>query len=88
MLQKLINALQIWEIYLNNRKFVSDWLDKAEDLVKENDDRTGIEEQKLFFEPLNESVIENFEKSGKELLKILPSEKQVHYFFRIIAKFF
>lgn len=79
ILQKMTNALRCWEKYLKDKEFITDCLDKAEGLAKERgvENKQAIEQRKMFFQKLNENILQGLINSAKDLQNILPSESQV-----------
>ncbi|KAK6636175.1 hypothetical protein RUM43_009828 [Polyplax serrata] len=76
--QKLTNALHYWEEFLKNKELITDWLDKAENLLKETqvDTKQGIDQRKKFFQQINENTFRNLVMTEKELRNYIPPESQ------------
>lgn len=76
--KKLHNAAKSWNDFKEHERIVSEWLTHAESMLNERhlDSRHAIEQQKQFFENVNERWMNELVKSAQELLKVLPSDEQ------------
>ncbi|KAL5279677.1 hypothetical protein ACFFRR_003964 [Megaselia abdita] len=75
---KLQNAAKSWNDFKEHERIVSEWLTHAESMLNERhlESKHAIEQQKQFFENVNERWMNELVKSAQELLKVLPADEQ------------
>lgn len=76
--QRLLDADGCWSAFRDNERIVTDWIYKAEVFLTERhiQSSTMIEERKIFFESVNNNLMNNLLTSGQNLLKTIPMEEQ------------
>lgn len=82
--------MHYWEEFLKNKELINDWLDKAENLLKETqvDTKQDIDQRKKFFQQINENTFRNLVMTEKELRNYTPPESQVRFligYFKFIV---
>ncbi|XP_017768073.1 PREDICTED: nesprin-1 [Nicrophorus vespilloides] len=75
--QKLQEALRCWFNFSSSERVISDWLNKAEQLISERhiDSKQAVEMHKNFFERVNERWIHDLVQSAQDLCNSLPNEQ-------------